>query len=137
MTRFDNKATRAVRCLNDKLAAFRKIWNMFVEICKSMYLVGTAVCIDEQLLPFRGRCAFRQYMPKKPSKYGIKIWMMCDCATKYMMNSKVYLGRENNEVARGLASDVVCTLVQPISGQQGGRNVTTDNFSQLSIYPIV
>ena len=54
---------------------------------------------------------------------------MCDCATKYMMNAKVYLGKENNEVARGLASDVVCTLVQPIYGQdRGGRNVTTDNF---------
>jgi hypothetical protein len=46
-----------------------------------------------------------------------------------MMNAEVYLGKENNEVARGLASDVVCTLVQPISGQdRGGRNVTTDNF---------
>ena len=92
--------------------------------------------IDKQLLPFRGRCVFRQYMPKKPSKYEIKIWMMCDCATKYMMNVKVYLGKENNEVARGLASDVVCTLAQPIFGQQSGRNVTTDNFSHLSIYPI-
>ena len=68
-------------------------------------------------------------MPKKPSKYRIKIWMMCDGATKYTMNVKVYLGKENNEVARGLASDVVCTLVQPFSGQdRGGRNVTTDNF---------
>jgi len=53
----------------------------------------------------------------------------CDCATKYMMNAKVYLDKENNEVARGLTSDVDCTLVQPISGQdRGGRNVTTDNF---------
>ena len=53
----------------------------------------------------------------------------CDCATKYIMNAKVYLGKENNEIARGLASDVDCTLVQPISGQDiGGRNVTTDNF---------
>jgi len=60
-------------------------------------------------------------MTKKPSKYGIKIWMMCDCATKYMMNAEVYLGKENNEVARGLASDVVCTLVQPISGQDRGE----------------
>ena len=128
MMRFDDRATRAVRRFNDKLAAFCKIWNMFVEICKLMYLIGIAVYIDKQLLPFQGRCAFRQYMPEKPSKYGIKIWMMCDCATKYMMNAKVYLGKENNEVARKLASDVVCTLVQPISGQQGGRNVTTDNF---------
>jgi hypothetical protein len=93
-------------------------------------LVGSAVCIDEQLLTFRRRCGFQQYMPKKPSKYGIKFWMMCDCATKYMMNAKVYLGKENiNKVARGLAGDVVCTLVQPISGQdRGGRNVKTDNF---------
>jgi hypothetical protein len=46
-----------------------------------------------------------------------------------MTNAKVYLGKENNVVARGLASDVVCTLVQSISGQdRGGRNVTTDNF---------
>jgi len=42
---------------------------------------------------------------------------------------KFIWGKENNEVARGLASDVVCTLVQPVSGQdRGGRNVTTDNF---------
>jgi hypothetical protein len=42
-----------------------------------------------------------------------------------MMNAKVYLGKENNEFARGF----VCTLVQPISGQdRGGQNVTTDNF---------
>ena len=97
MMRFDDKATRAVPRLNDKLAAFRKKWDMFVEICKSMYLVGTAVCIDEQLLSFRGRCAFRQYMPKKLSKYEIKIWMMCGFATKYMMNGKVYLGKKTIE----------------------------------------
>ena len=34
-----------------------------------------------------------------------------------MMNAKVYLGKENNEVARGLTCDVVCALVLPISGQ--------------------
>ena len=111
------------------MAEFREIWDNFIGLCKSLYLVGSAVCIDEQLLPFRGRCGFRQYMPKKPSKYGIKIWMMWNCATKYMMNAKVYVGKENNEIARGLASDVVCTLVQPISGQdRGGRNLTKYNY---------
>ena len=58
-----------------------------------------------------------------------EIWMLCDCATKYMMNAKVYMGKENDEFARGLANDVVCTLVQPISDQdRGRRNVTGDNF---------
>jgi hypothetical protein len=88
--------------LEEKMVAFREIWDMFIGLCKSLHLVGSAVCIDEQLPPFRGRRGFRQYMPKKPSKYGIKIWMIRDCATKYTLNAKVYLGKENNEVARGL-----------------------------------
>ena len=67
---------------------------MLVETCKSMYLVGTAVCIDEQLLPFRGRCAFWQYMTKKSKQLWNKIWMMCDCATKYVMNVKVYVEKK-------------------------------------------
>ena len=81
MMRFDNKATRAKRRLNDKLTAFRKIWDMFVETYKSMYLVSDSVCIDEQLLPFQGGCAFRHYMPKIPSKYENKIWMICDSSS--------------------------------------------------------
>jgi len=55
------------------MAAFREMWDMFMGLCKSLYLVGSAVCVDEQLLPFRGKCGFRQNMPKKPSKYGIKM----------------------------------------------------------------
>ena len=44
------------------------------------------------------------------------------------MNAKVYLSKENNDVVCGLTSDAVCILVKPISGQQSGRNVTTDKF---------
>jgi len=71
--RFDNNATRTERRLEDKMATFRESWDMVIGSCKSLYLVGSAVCTDEQLLPFRGRCGCRQYMPKKPSKYRIKI----------------------------------------------------------------
>ena len=26
------------------------------------------------MVAFRGRCSFRQYIPSKPARYGIKIW---------------------------------------------------------------
>jgi hypothetical protein len=65
VTRFDDKATRTKRRLEDKMAAFREIWDMFIGLCKSLYLIGSAVCIDEQLFPFRGRCGCRQYMREK------------------------------------------------------------------------
>ena len=29
--------------------------------------------VDEQLLPFRARCPYCQYLPSKHGKYGIKI----------------------------------------------------------------
>jgi len=66
--RFYDKTTRTKRRLEDKMAAFREILDKFIGLCKSLYLVGSAVCIDEQLLPFRGSSGFRQYMPTKPSK---------------------------------------------------------------------
>ena len=34
--------------------------------------------IDEQLEPFTGKVSFRQYMPSKPDKYGMKIWWVTD-----------------------------------------------------------
>jgi len=68
VVRFYDKAKRTERRLEDKMATFREFWDMFIGLCKSLYLVGSAFCVDEQLLPFRGRCGFRQYMPKTPRK---------------------------------------------------------------------
>jgi len=73
MIRFEDKATRIECCLEDKMAAFREIWDMFIGLCKSLYLVGSAFCIDEHLLPFRGRCGFRQYMLKKYADLSLNL----------------------------------------------------------------
>ena len=52
MTRSDDEATRTERRLEDKMAAFRELCDMFIGLCKSLCLVGSAVCIDEQLQYF-------------------------------------------------------------------------------------
>jgi len=46
MIRFDDKATRTERRLEDKMAAFLKIWDMFIGLCKSLYLVASAVLMN-------------------------------------------------------------------------------------------
>ena len=33
--------------------------------------------IDEQIIPTKSRCGIKQYMPKKPNKWGIKLWASC------------------------------------------------------------
>lgn len=96
--RFNNRATRQERQADYKLASFRDLWNLFqAQLPK---LPGPDLCVDEQLVAFRGRCGFRQYIPSKPTKYGIKIWWCCDSQTCYPLKgegnlaSKEKLGRE-------------------------------------------
>ncbi|XP_037397808.1 uncharacterized protein LOC119264150 [Pygocentrus nattereri] len=68
---------------------------------------------------------FRQYIPSKPAKYGIKIWAACDAASSYVWNLQVYTGKcnggapEKNQVMR-----VVLNMAQGLSG----HNITCQNF---------
>ena len=66
--------THAERQVTDKLAPFRDFWIMFQAQLPKFYIPGTDLCVDERLVPFRGRVGFRQYIPSEPAKYGMKIW---------------------------------------------------------------
>jgi hypothetical protein len=84
--RFDDKTTRAKRRETDKLVPNRELFDSFVSKCQQVYTMSPCVCVDESLVGFRGRCCFRVYMPSKPAKYGIKIWMLCDVGTSFAGN---------------------------------------------------
>lgn len=91
--RFDNYETRTERRAADKLAPIRDIFDGFVSNCKKAYNPGEHLCVDEQLVPFRGKAPFRVYMKSKPDKYGLKIWALADCVTAYTVNMQAYLGK--------------------------------------------
>jgi len=133
--RFDNKNTREIRRAEDKLAAIRDVWQMFVAQLSKMVIPGSDITVDEQLVPFRGRCPFRQYIPSKPAKYGIKIWWSCDAETSYPLKGDIYLGRQAGDVrAMNLGSSVVTNLTD--RWVHLGRNIViyaaTNQISQVS-----
>lgn len=126
--RFDDITTRKQRRALDKLAPIRTVFEEFVQRCKDYYSLSAYVTVDEMLEAYRGRCPFRQYMPKKPAKYGIKMFALCDAKTFYTSNLEVYCGvqpagpnRRSNSV-----KDVVLRMIAPISGS--GRHLTLDNW---------
>jgi hypothetical protein len=70
---------RAARRQRYKLAAIRSVWDKWVYRLPLFYIPGPDdVTVDEQLMTFRGRCPFRQCIPYKLAKNGIKIWAACD-----------------------------------------------------------
>lgn len=131
--RFDDSNTREERKKTDRAAAISFIFNKFIKNCNELYSPGTNVTIDEMLVPFRGKCGFRTYMPKKPKKYGVKIMCLTDSSTSYLVDAYIYKGK--NTDGEGLTEDEqkfskptqsVIRLCKSIEGTN--RNVTGDNW---------
>jgi len=79
--RFDDSTTRTQQRTDEKLAPIRNIHDKFVAACEANYTPGTGCTVDETLHGFRGMCSFKQYIPNKPSKYGIKVYVLADSKT--------------------------------------------------------
>ncbi|KAF2892203.1 hypothetical protein ILUMI_13973, partial [Ignelater luminosus] len=81
-------------------------------------------CVDETMVPFRGRLRFRQYIKNKRHKFGIKVYKLY-CDGGYTYNLQVYCG--SNYVQGGQASaNVVFSLMDGFFSS--GRQWYTDNY---------
>ncbi|CAF4464602.1 unnamed protein product [Rotaria sp. Silwood2] len=91
---------------------------------------GGSLTVDEQLIPTRGRCNFRQYIPSKPGKYGVKIFWCCDSDIAYPLNAEVYLGRQPGAPTAAKDKDRIRNLVKQLVHPwiNTGRTITTDNY---------
>lgn len=50
-------------------------------------------------------------MKSKPAKYGIKIWILCDVETSYVVNLKVYTGKEGTSAEKNQGNRAVLDLI--------------------------
>lgn len=112
---------------DDKLRKVRFLNDHMVERCKALFQPGQKIAVDERMVKSKARFGFKQYIQNKPTKFGFKVFALCDSALHYLYNFKVYTGRSQaNQVERGLAHNVVLELVSPLFGQ--GYQLFTDNF---------
>ncbi|GFQ95293.1 DDE_Tnp_1_7 domain-containing protein [Trichonephila clavata] len=66
------------------------------------------------------------YIPNKTARYGIKIAMMCDVGTNYMVNAIPYLGLNTQTKGVHLLSYFVKELTKNIQGTN--QNIIMDNW---------
>ncbi|XP_048587509.1 piggyBac transposable element-derived protein 4 [Nematostella vectensis] len=74
------------------------------------------------------RSGMRQYIKNKPTKWGLKLWVLADSANGYTYDFDVYARRQtaNAPSTNGLAYDVVMKLLSPLLNQ--GYHLYCDNF---------
>lgn len=60
--------------------------------------------IDEVMVKWTGRLSFKKYLPPKPIKKGIKIWMRCDSVNAYLIDFEIYLRKGTQVSEHGLGT---------------------------------
>jgi len=71
------------------------------------YYPGTGIVIDESMLSHKGTLFFKQYLPKKKTKWGIENWLLCCAQTSYVFDLDVYAGSEtksSNKTAKKVST---------------------------------
>jgi hypothetical protein len=87
------------------------------------------LCIDESLMLWKGRLGFKQYIPSKLHRFGIKSFELVDCETKFIFDFIVYTG-SNTECqitpGLGLSGSIVLELMQRYLNK--GHHLYLDNW---------
>ncbi|KAL8600762.1 hypothetical protein ACOMHN_055957 [Nucella lapillus] len=92
----------------DPLFKIRPFLDMLQPLFKANYNPGRDLSIDESMIGYKGRLFFKQYMPAKPTKWGIKVWQKCEAETGYCVTFDVYTGRHSRqETTVSLGEEVV------------------------------
>lgn len=77
---------------------------------------GEFLCIDESLVGFKGRLAFRQYIPNKRCRFDVKFFVLVDQETNFILAMIPYQGKqtkfEGNKEKLGVGGAAVYTLLQ-------------------------
>jgi len=117
----------------DRLYKVRPICEYLVHRFQAIYTPEKEISIDEQLMLHKGHLNFKQYVPNKRAKFGIKIFSPCD-NSGYLWNSEVYAGKNkvlsknaiSLEQLVGKSGAVVLRLMKPLLGR--GYRLFIDNW---------
>ena len=110
----------------DKLWKIRPLIDQINRVSQANFTLGREVSIDESMIGTKARISFLQYLPKKPTKWGVKVWVLSDSKTSYIYNFKIYTGKDGNIIANGLAYNVVYELMAGCNNK--GHYLYVDNF---------
>ncbi|XP_055924618.1 piggyBac transposable element-derived protein 4-like [Argiope bruennichi] len=123
-----------LRCLHfassdaKKIGKLQPVLDKIIENFKSAYTPERNISIDESLLLWKGRLGFRQYVPAKRSRYGIKLYKLCESKSGYIYNFIIYTGKDTvlKETLGLYGERVVKSLLEELSGQ--GYHLYIDRF---------
>jgi hypothetical protein len=111
----------------DKLWRIRPLLTLFALATRLAYTMGRFVAVDEMMVKFKGRCPIKCYMPKKPTKWGMKIWAVCCSVTGYLWMFSVYAGLnvdDGSEMSGKIGEKIVLNLTEELPVRAPATNAS-------------
>ncbi|XP_058873937.1 piggyBac transposable element-derived protein 4-like isoform X2 [Acipenser ruthenus] len=102
--------------------------------CRELFIPGRDICIDESTVGFKGRIIFKCYNPQKPTKWGMRVFVLADCETGYVSAIVPYFGspttdslpRPDMQFSSRIVLHLCKTLLRTTNGH--GFHLFTDRF---------
>uniref|UniRef100_A0A1X7UDC3 PiggyBac transposable element-derived protein domain-containing protein n=1 Tax=Amphimedon queenslandica TaxID=400682 RepID=A0A1X7UDC3_AMPQE len=67
--------------------------------------------MDEALVLYKGWSSLKQYMPTKPVRRGLKVWIRADAVSSYVSQFQVHVGKDGS-AEMGLGAQVIKKLTR-------------------------
>ncbi len=112
----------------DRLFKIRNLLDLLTPQFDSQYVPCQQLSVDEAMIPFKGRLGFKQYLKDKPTKWGIKVFVLSESVSGYVKRLQVYTGKESelSSGRLGLGANVVLELIKGL--EQNHPHIYMDNF---------
>ena len=83
-----------------KISRIEPLLNYVKEVCQEIYIPEKHITVDESLLLWKGRFLYKQYIPNKRSRFGIKFYELCESSSGYLWNLVMHCGKlEHDDLA--------------------------------------
>lgn len=99
-----------------RLYKVKDVLDRIKQAFKAQFSPFQDLVIDESMILFKGRLIFKQYIKTKRHRFGIKLYVLCDCETGYVLDFIVYTGAEtemDHIPDLGASGSIVATLMKP------------------------
>uniref|UniRef100_A0A8C6U109 Si:ch211-130m23.5 n=1 Tax=Neogobius melanostomus TaxID=47308 RepID=A0A8C6U109_9GOBI len=102
----------------DGLFKIRPLLDVLDNTMWDAYMPNRCLTVDKCAIVVKGRFSPAQYMPSKPLRKGLNVWMLCDSRSGYCHRAKISVGKQkDDEAAVCLGYRVVTSLVRGLEGQ--------------------
>ena len=102
----------------DKSFKVRAVAEFLVDRFKTVYTASENILIDEELLLYKGKLAFKQYIPSKKARFGINLWRFWISPELFRLCWWNTMNENQHQLERkiGKSDAVVTSLVNDLLG---------------------